>query len=277
MPSPALPAMRSSVRLPVEDDRPDVDWAVAIADGPRLHDCLAQLNQLTPAARTMTVLPAACDPGALPLQGRSDHVFAQPAARDATLAPYVALAMIRRWHPNAIVTLVSSAGYFAPTSRYLAALAGARAVASAHRELVVVLGGEVPAPMPDTGYFGPGDDLPDAPAASRVAAVVGAPGVPDTLWHTGVACGSLDAFWALGRVASPSLVDTLDALVPLVGTEDEDDALDYIYRARPPIRVTRALRARIAPRLALLPMPEVAYECGSRATAPDESLAAFLR
>ena len=39
------------------------------------------------------------------LIGLSDHVFRQPASRDTGLALYVAIAMIKRWTPNAIITI----------------------------------------------------------------------------------------------------------------------------------------------------------------------------
>jgi len=48
-------------------------------------------------------------------------------------------------------------------------------------------------------------------------------------------CGTVDALWSLARAAKPHLIDVLDCLVPLIDTPDESDAIDYIYRAQPPV------------------------------------------
>ena len=45
-------------------------------------------------------------------------------------------------------------------------------------------------------------------------------------------------------MSCPRLMDTLDALVPLVGTPDEHDAIDYIFHAHRAIDVARDMIAR---------------------------------
>ncbi len=56
-----------------------------------------------------------------------------------------------------------------------------------------------------------------------------------------VMCGTIDALWPLGSAADPEFVDMLDSLVPLVGTRDESDAIEYIYRAQVPISFSSKL------------------------------------
>ena len=63
------------------------------------------------------------------------------------------------------------------------------------------------------------------------------------LWTTIVTCGSLDALRELGRATEPQLLDILDALVPLIGTRDEEDAIDYLYRAYLPVSFSRDMLA----------------------------------
>src|SRR6185436_10323857 len=85
-----------------------------------LQHTLARLNQLTPASRTLTVIGTDHKPYALDqLAGVSDHVFCQPAARDTGIALYVALAMIKRWAPNATVTITPTDHFVEPSARYL--------------------------------------------------------------------------------------------------------------------------------------------------------------
>jgi hypothetical protein len=51
----------------------------------------------------------------------------------------------------------------------------------------------------------------------------------------------------------------MDSLVPLVGTEDEDDAIDYIYRAYLPVNFSRDVLERAPERLAALALDGVEW------------------
>jgi len=166
-----------SVADPVEDESFELDWTLALAggDGVRLSDyvqrrfgqripkqycCLLgdrsmlqhtldRLNRLTPPERTMTVIGVDHRELAMPqLAGRSDHVFRQPGARDTGVALYVSLAMIKRWHPNAVVTITPTDHYVAPAARYIEQVRAARGVAAQLRDTVVVLGAGRPNPIP---------------------------------------------------------------------------------------------------------------------------------
>ena len=136
---------RTSEQAPVDDDAPHVDWTLALAggDGVRLADyvqrrfgrripkqyccllgersmlqhTLERLRKLTPRTRTLTVIGTHHADFAMPqLAGACDHVFRQPSSRDTGVALYVALAMIRRWTPNAIVTITPTDHYVAPAA-----------------------------------------------------------------------------------------------------------------------------------------------------------------
>jgi hypothetical protein len=73
-------------------------------------------------------------------------------------------------------------------------------------------------------------------------------------WCIASACATVDAAWELGRVACPRLVDILDSLVPLIGTPDEGDAVDYIYRAFRGLNFARDLVARAPWRCVSMPL-----------------------
>ncbi|MGN6106878.1 MAG: sugar phosphate nucleotidyltransferase [Kofleriaceae bacterium] len=278
--------LRNSAVPPVEDDSPTVDWTLALAGGegvrltdyverrfgrriPKQYCCLLgnrsmlvhtleRMNKITPPSRTLTVIGAHHGDFAYPqLAGKSDHVLRQPSARDTGLALYTALAMIRRWTPNAIVAITPTDHYVAPSAGYVEQVQAARAVAARMRDQVVVLGVAPSEPDPELGYLSLGDRLTEVPEVRQVVGFVEKPSVPraqrlcerGALWNTMVTCGSVDALWELGRATEPQLLDILDSLVPLVGTPDEADAIEYIYRAYLPVSFSRDMLERAPRRL----------------------------
>lgn len=288
--------LRTSAIPPLEDESPALDWTLALAggEGVRLADyvqrrfgrrtpkqycrllgehsmlehTLDRLNRITPPSRTLTVIGTEHAAVAGPqLAGRSDHVFRQPSARDTGVALYVALAMIRRWTPNAIVTITPTDHYVSPAARYLEQVRTARGVAARLRDTVVVLGAPPREADPDLGYLSRGAALSEVPEVHRVGGFVEKPVrtrahqliADGALWNTMVACGSVDALWELGRATEPQLMDILDSLVPLVGTRDESDAIEYVYRAFLPVNLSRDMFERAPERLAVLALSGVEW------------------
>lgn len=288
--------LRTSTSPVVDDASPALDWTLALAGGegvrladyvqrrfgrriPKQYCCmlgsrsmlehtLERLNQLTPPSRTLTVIGTAHAGFAAPqLAGRCDHVLRQPAARDTGVALYVALAMIKRWHPNAVVTITPTDHYVAPAPRFVEQLRRARCAAAQLRDAVVVLGVPPGDADPDLGYLTIGDKLTQIPLLRRVAGFVEKPSparaeqliAEGALWNTMVACGTVDALWELGRATEPQLIDILDSFVPLVGTRDETDAIEYIYRAILPVSLSSDVFDRGADRLTALELDGVAW------------------
>src|ERR1044071_3621334 len=286
--------LRRSTSQPLEDDSPALDWTLARAggEGVRLADYVHQrcgqrmpkqycrllgdrsmlehtldrLNQPTPPSRPLTAIRTRHGESAPPqLAGRCDHVFRQPAARDTGVALYVALAMIKHWHPNAVVTITPTDHYVAPSPRYVEQVKSARTAAAQLRDTVVVLGASPADPDPDLGYLAVGDKLTQIPPLRRVPGFVEKPSPPRAqqliaeggLWNTMVACGTVEALWNLGRATEPQLLDILDSFVPLVGTPDETDAIEYIYRAVLPVSLSRDVFERAPERLAAMELDGV--------------------
>ena len=273
--------LRSSATPPVVSDAAHLDWTLALAGGegvrladyvqrrfgrriPKQYCCLLgnrsmlehtldRLNQLTPAARTMTVIGTDHADIAMPqLEDRSGHVFRQPASRDTGMALYVALAMIKRWTPNALVTITPTDHYVAPAARYIEQVRVARGVAARMRDRVVILGAPPTEPDPELGYLTLGERVTEVPHVRNLVGFVEKPSVQlaqelrgqGALWNTMVVCATVDALWELGRIAEPRLVDVLESFVPLVGTPDEEDAIEYIYRAFLPVSFSRDILER---------------------------------
>jgi mannose-1-phosphate guanylyltransferase len=288
--------LRISASEPVEDDAPSLDWTIALAGGegqrlseyvqrrfgkriPKQYCCLLgnrsmlqhtleRLNKLTPPSRTLTVIGADHGELAYPqLRGKSDHVFRQPAARDTGLALYVALAMIKRWNPNALVTITPTDHYVAPSARYVEQIRAARSVAAELRGTVVLLGARPTEPDPELGYLALGDKLTCIPQVRRLVGFVEKPTVVQArhlidsgaLWNTMVTCGTVEALWSLGHATEPQLLDILESLVPLIGTPDEADAIEYIYRAFLPVSFSRDILERAPEQLAALELEGVEW------------------
>jgi len=278
---------RSSATDPVHDESTDLDWTLALAggEGMRLSEyvqrrfgrripkqycsllgsrsmmqhTLGRLNDITPAARTLTVIGTDHAEIAMPqLAGLCDHVFRQPSSRDTGLALYVALAMIKRWTPNALVTITPTDHYVSPALRYVDQVRAAQGVARNLRDKIVILGAKPTEPDPELGYLSLGAPLTEIPSVRTLSGFVEKPSAAaaqalierGALWNTMVTCGTVDALWELGRATEPQLLDILDSLVPLVGTPDEDDALEYIYRAYLPVSFSRDMLERAPERLA---------------------------
>src|SRR3954466_7112599 len=193
--------LRTSVCEPSDDESPDLDWTLALAGGegvrlseyvqrrfrrriPKKYCCLLgeramlehtleRLNKLTPPSRTLTVIGTDHGEIAAPqLAGPRAHVFRQPSARDTGVALYVALAMIRRWHPGATVTITPTDHYVVPSARYVEQVGIARGVARQLRDAVVVLGVRPTEPDPELGYLTLGDRLTEVPQIRRVVGFV---------------------------------------------------------------------------------------------------------
>jgi mannose-1-phosphate guanylyltransferase len=296
----SVDCFRVSATTPAEGDPEAFDWILALAGGegtrlqeyvrrrfgwqlPKqycpllgsrsmLQDTLVRFKDLTPASRTLTVIGPTHAPYAMPQLARaSDHVFRQPALRGTGLALYVALAMIRRWSPSAVVTVTPTDHYVEPNARYIQHLQVARNVAARIRDVVVILGVRPSDADPDLGYLRLGAHLTEAPEAKRLVDFVEKPSVvrarelviAGALWNTMVMCGTVDALWSLARTVKPHLIEVLDCLVPLIGTPDESDAIDYIYRAQPPINFSTDVLEREQHRVVAIEVDGIEWsDCG---------------
>jgi mannose-1-phosphate guanylyltransferase len=175
--------------------------------------------------------------------------------------------MIKRWVPNATVTVTPTDHYVEPSARYLHHVQVAINVATRIRDLVVILGVRPSEPDPELGYATVGRPLTDAPEARQVVGFFEKPSAAraeqligtGAVWNTMVASGTVDAFWSLGRSAEPHLIDILDCFVPLVGTPDETDAIEYIYRAYLPVNFSTDMLGRAPQQLAVIEVDGVEW------------------
>jgi mannose-1-phosphate guanylyltransferase len=267
--------VRTSTNGPANDDSKQIAWTLTLAggEGTRLADyverrfgrripkqycrmlgsrsmlqcTLERLNTLNPPSRSLTVIGTGHEELAVPqLRGLSDHVFCQPNSRDTGVALYVALAMIKHWTPNAIVTITPADHYISPSALYVAQVADAQDAAVRIRDQIIILAIKPLVPDPELGYLLVGGAA-GSPRTRNVFGFVEKPSVEraddliakGALWNTMVTCGSVDALWQLGRDTQPSLINTLDMLALSIGTRYESDAIDSVYRAQQSVSFSR--------------------------------------
>ncbi|HUJ60015.1 MAG TPA: sugar phosphate nucleotidyltransferase [Kofleriaceae bacterium] len=294
----------------MQSDSPTLDWTLVLAGGegtrlaeyverrfghriPKqfcrllgsrsmLEHTLDRLNRLTPAARTLAVIGTDQAALAMPqLAGRCDHVFRQPAARDTGIALYVALAMVLRWTPNAIVAITPADHYVAPADAYVEQVRRARSIAARRRDTVVLLGARPTEPDPDLGYLAIGGPIASLPGALAVDAFVEKPAVTrasalirgGALWNTMVMCATASTLWELGRAVEPGLFDLLEALIPLVGTRHEDTALAHVYRTAGALGFSRGVLERSPARLVAVALDGVEWSDWGRPERVETTLA----
>jgi mannose-1-phosphate guanylyltransferase len=172
---------------------------------------------------------------------------------------------------GAVVTVTPTDHYVEPDARYIQYLQVARNIAARMRDVVVILGVRPSRADPDLGYLSLGPRLMDAPEARRLVDFVEKPSlaraqdlvVAGALWNTMVMCGTVDALWSLARTTKPHLIGVLDCLLPLIDTPDESDAIDYIYRAQPPINFSTDVLEREQQRAVAIEVDGIDWsDCG---------------
>lgn len=149
------------------------------------------------------------------------------------------------------------------------------------RDTVVILGVRASEPDPEFGYLNIGERLTDIPEARQLVGFVEKPSVGRTteliahgaLWNTMVTCGTVDALWSLGRNTEPHLIETLDSLVPLIGTPYESEAIEYIYRAHLPVSFSKNILQRASKQLAVVELAGVEWSDWGRAERIEAVLA----
>ena len=250
-----------------------------LGDRSMLEHTLDRMNELTPAARKLTVIGTDHVPWAgEQLQGRSDQVFRQPSSRETGTALYVAFAMLQRWAPDAVVTVTPTDHYVAPAARYVAEIARARTLAATHPAKVVLVGAQPDEPDSELGYVSLGASLErgvnqvsaftEKPSSTEAEALI----AQGALWNTMVCCGTVQAFWELGRAGAPALIDLLENLVPLIDTDDEDAALAAVYSLAPVIGFSRDILERSPERLLATPLEGIEWNDWGRADRIEATL-----
>lgn len=145
-------------------------------------------------------------------------------ARGTGVSTMVALAYLQCWDPDAVVAIYPPDHFAQPDGPFAHRVEAAMARAASRAWQVVVLG------SPD------GDGEVDL--------------------ESSVVCGRVSVLWTLARLAQPQLMELLDAFVPLIDLEEEDEALALIYAQTPALDLAADILAVSPDHLLMMPLAE---------------------
>lgn len=237
-------------------------------DGDRtmIQQTIDRLAPLAPAGRTLAVIGTNHAELAMPqLAGRA-NVLRQPESRDTGIAIYVALAVIRRKDPDAVVIITPTDQHISPDDKYAQRVHRAVRLARHLGDRVVLLGALPDRPESDLGYVVPGDPILGAPGATHVehfeekpdeerAAELCARGA---LWNTMVTVAHVQALWHLAAEVAPEILAPLERITRANG-DDVEQAIADAYRELPSLGFSRDLLERAPQRLVALPMSGIEW------------------
>ena len=169
-----------------------------------------------------------------------DRLVVQPD--DAGTAPGVLypLLRVRELAGNVPVTVYPSDHYVSDEAAFVGSVAHAVEVVRDRRDLVVLMGVEAASPETEYGWIEAHETplpLPGEPAfpirrfwekpSARLAERLFDRGA---LWNTFVMVGWVDAFLALAARTAPALLRALAPLRQVIGTEEESQTAEQVYR-----------------------------------------------
>lgn len=127
-------------------------------------------------------------------------------ARGTGVSIMTALAYLQCWDPDAVVAIYPADHFASPSGPFTHRVEAAMARAATRAWQVVLLGSS-------------DEDEADP--------------------ETAVVCARVSVLWTLARLAQPALMELLDAFVPLIDLEEEDEALALIYQRAPVLDFAR--------------------------------------
>ena len=205
-------------------------------------------------------------------RGRGGHLVGQPENRGTAAGIFLALSYVAAHEPDAIVVVYPSDHFIIPEAPFVSTVRQALEAAEFLRGRVILLGvapdsadrSSDPSDQSasDFGWITAGDVL-ETPAAVPVRAVtrfIEKPAAADAaalrrehgLWNTFVFAARAKTLWDLGRRYVPTVIEALAPLRAVIGTDQEQAALDDAYRAMPCFSFSREVLEAAADRAAVI-------------------------
>jgi len=174
---------------------------------------------------------------------RTGQVVVQPHNCNTAAGIFLPLTYIRAQNADATIVLYPSDQFIFPEDKFIETV---RCTVKASEYLAdrVILVGVIPTSLElEYGWVSPGRHLGWS-ASSSVCEVNAFLEKPDrvhaqaamengALWNTFVLAAKVETLWKLGRRCFPDLVDLFERLGPSIGTSDEGQVLESIYRVMP--------------------------------------------
>ena len=235
-----------------------------------LQHTLDRADQITALDHKITVISRSHRPDALPqLTDRPGRVILQPANRDTVAGIFLPLTYVRSRDPRATVVIYPSDYFVYPEERFLEAVRQAITVVQLLKERVLLLGIAPDGLELDYGWMLPGPDL-GYYGDHRIRAVSAflekpAPGMAQrawnsgALWNTFVMVGKVETLWGLGWRCCPQIMQLLEGVQSVMGTEQEDTTLTSVYRDMPMRNFSLDLLQRMPSHVASLEVTDVLW------------------
>ena len=236
------------------------------------------------AARVVTVVnrhhqPFLQSPRMLKAPGR---IIAQPRRCDTGPGVFLPLTSVLAQDPEALVAVMPSDHFIRPKERFQDALDEAFRLAEFLPGQIILLAAAPSNCEADYGWISPGSRLPDS-RASLVRSFREKPAPEEArelrrqggLWNTMIVVARAAALWDMAQILYPRMISRFDALRPWIGTEEEPEAVDLVYRDMPAINFSSGLLERVAEWSIVLPLSGVHWSDWGRPERIQETLSSI--
>lgn len=239
-------------------------------------------DRLTDPERRVTVIGRSHRREALgQLAGRaSGKIILQPANRETAVGIYLALTVIHKADPEAVVVIYPSDHFVYPEGRFMKIVRSLVTAAEQLSNRLCLLGVSPDRFDPDHGWIQPGSCLtsihghqvravenflekPPAPQC-RLAARAGA------LWNTLILAGRLNALWQMGWHYFPDIMELLVQYQAAIGSRHEVAVLESIYPLMPIRNFSMELLQNASSQIAVMELKGVIWSDWGR---PERILA----
>lgn len=204
------------------------------------------------------------------LDGRTGvTVLLQPRNRETAAGIYLPLTYIRARDPQATVVFYPSDHFVYPEHRFLDSVQRAVWTVEWLPDRLVLLGASPDRLELDHGWIMPGEKL-DGSAKYQIHAVGSLLEEPTAaqadaalargaLWNTSVLVAKGETLWELGWQCFPDLMRHFESLTQAIGTPQEEQALETIYREMPAKNFSSDVLQHVPERVAVLGMTGVLW------------------
>jgi len=215
-------------------------------------------------------------PRPLDIPGR---IIAQPRRCDTGPGVFLPLTAIIAQDPEALVAIMPSDHFIHPKERFQETLDEAFRLAEYLPGQLILLAARPSGSEPDYGWISPGKRLPDS-HASLVKRFKEKPQYEEAqklrreggLWNTMIVVARAGALWDMAKILYPGMIARFEALKPWLGTDEEADAMELVYRKMPEINFSHGLLEKVAEWTVVLPLDGVHWSDWGRPERIEETL-----
>jgi mannose-1-phosphate guanylyltransferase len=245
--------MREFVQRLRDDDLPK-QYVKIIGKRSMLEHTFQRAEKLIPAQRLFTIVAREhlnFDEVRAQLAWRPRQtVVVQPYNRDTAAGILLPLTHLYKQYPNAVTAIFPSDHFVLEEDLFMSHVDRAFRAVESDRTRIVLLGVEPREPDPEYGYMVPGATIDDSelgarrvelfvkkPSAERVQKILGS----GALWNTLVVVSACSTLLNAIETTLPELYGSFQPILEAVGTPNESDVVERVYRELQPINFSRGV------------------------------------